>query len=77
MFQIQEELLKDGFRKKSEEMNAEINHLKNMIETTQNDTPWVGKIIDRIGSELTSILLAPAKLVGGIVRGISSLLKKK
>ncbi|XP_045055470.2 guanylate-binding protein 6 isoform X1 [Desmodus rotundus] len=74
---IQEELLKDGFRKKSEEMNAEINHLKNMIETTQNDTPWVGKIIDRIGSELTSILLAPAKLVGGIVRGISSLLKKK
>ncbi|XP_037010318.2 guanylate-binding protein 6-like isoform X3 [Artibeus jamaicensis] len=73
---IQEDLLKDGFRKKSEEMNAEINHLKNMINTTQNDTNWIGQVIARIGTELGSILLAPATL-GGVVRGISSLFKKK
>ncbi|XP_036901346.1 guanylate-binding protein 6-like isoform X2 [Sturnira hondurensis] len=74
---VQEELLKDGFRKKSEEMNAEINHLKNMIDATQNDTPWIGQAIARIGTELGSILLAPATLVGSVVRGIGSLFKKK
>lgn len=77
MFQVQEELLKDGFKKKSEEMNAEINHLKNMIDATQNDTPWIGRFIDRIGTELGSILFAPAKLIGGVVRGIGSLFNKK
>ncbi|KAM5323992.1 guanylate-binding protein 6 isoform 1-T1 [Glossophaga mutica] len=74
---IQEELLKDGFRKKSEEMNAEINHLKNMIDTTQNDTSWIGKAIATIGTEFGSLLLAPAKLISGVVRGIGSLFNKK
>ncbi|XP_036204924.1 guanylate-binding protein 6-like [Myotis myotis] len=74
---IQEDLLRDGFKKKSEEMNAEINHLRNTIDTTQNDsTPWIAKTIDRIGTELTSILCAPGKLIGNIVRGIGSLKKK-
>ncbi|XP_005863413.1 PREDICTED: guanylate-binding protein 6-like isoform X2 [Myotis brandtii] len=75
---IQEDLLRDGFKKKSEEMNAEINHLRNTIDTTQNDnTPWIAKTIDRIGTELTSILCAPGKLIGNIVKGIGSLFKKK
>ncbi|XP_054448026.1 guanylate-binding protein 6-like [Pteronotus mesoamericanus] len=75
---VQEELLKDGFKKKSEEMSAEINHLKNMIDTTKNDdTPWIVSAIDRLGSELTSILFGPAKLIGGVIKGISSLFKKK
>ncbi|XP_032970701.1 guanylate-binding protein 6-like isoform X1 [Rhinolophus ferrumequinum] len=75
---VQEELLKDGFKKKSEEMNAEINHLKNIIDSTRNDdTPWLAKTLDKIGNELTSILCAPAKLVDTVVRGVSSLFKKK
>ncbi|XP_008152924.1 guanylate-binding protein 6-like [Eptesicus fuscus] len=75
---IQEDLLRDGFRKKAEEMNAEINHLRQTMDTTQNDnTPWIAKTIDRIGTELSSILCAPGKLIGNIVKGFGSLFHKK
>lgn len=58
-------------------MNAEINELKKVIDTTQkDDTPWVAGKIEKFGNEITSILSAPANLVGNIVKGISSLLKK-
>uniref|UniRef100_F7BJL9 Guanylate binding protein family member 6 n=1 Tax=Equus caballus TaxID=9796 RepID=F7BJL9_HORSE len=49
---VQRDLLNEGFRKKADEMNAEINGLKNMIDTFKNDdTPWVAKILDRFGNE--------------------------
>ncbi|XP_007120127.1 guanylate-binding protein 6 isoform X2 [Physeter macrocephalus] len=75
---IQEALLKEGFRKKSEEMNAEINHLKNMIDNTKDDdTPWLALALDKFGKELSSLLCTPGKLLGHIVSGVSSLFKKK
>ncbi|XP_066232952.1 guanylate-binding protein 6-like [Saccopteryx leptura] len=75
---LQEDMLNDGFRKQADEMNAEINHLKAKITATENDdTPWVAKTIDRIGTEITAILSAPAKLLGNIVRGVGSLFKRK
>ncbi|XP_045705494.1 guanylate-binding protein 6-like [Phyllostomus hastatus] len=75
---VQEDLLKEGFKRKAEQMNAEIDELKNMIDTTQkDDTPWVAEALEKFGNEITSILSAPAKLVGNIVKGISSTTKKK
>nr|KAF6378172.1 hypothetical protein mMyoMyo1_005531 [Myotis myotis] len=69
---VQEDLLREGFKKKSEEMNAEINHLRNMIDTAQNDnTSWIEKAID-----VFSILVGPGKLFR-IVQGIGSLFKWK
>lgn len=74
---VQRDLLNEGFRKKADEMNAEINGLKNMIDTSKNDdTPWVAKILDRFGNEVTSVLSAPAKLLGNLVKGVGSLFKK-
>lgn len=69
-------MLDEGFKKKSEEMNAEIHQLKHMIDTTKNDTPWIARTLDKLGDELTSILSAPAKLIGQVVKGVSSLFKK-
>ncbi|KAL4667727.1 hypothetical protein H8959_006416 [Pygathrix nigripes] len=62
---VQKDLLDEGFKKKSEEMNTEINQLKHVIDTTKNDdTPWIARTLDKLGDELTSILSAPAKLIG-------------
>ncbi|XP_069452979.1 guanylate-binding protein 6-like isoform X4 [Ovis canadensis] len=36
----QEALLKEGFRQKSENMSAEINHLRNMIDNTNDGNLW-------------------------------------
>ncbi|XP_016052699.1 PREDICTED: guanylate-binding protein 6-like isoform X2 [Miniopterus natalensis] len=74
---VQRDLLKEGFTKKSEEMNAEINRLRKMIDSTEDDTPWIAKALDKLGTELTIILSAPAQLVGSLVKGIGSLFKKK
>ncbi|KAJ8793523.1 hypothetical protein J1605_019357 [Eschrichtius robustus] len=75
---VQEALLKEGFRKKSEEVNAEINHLKNMIDNTKDDdTPWLALALDKFGREISSLLCTPGKLLGHIVSGVSSLFKKK
>ncbi|XP_023613381.1 guanylate-binding protein 6 isoform X3 [Myotis lucifugus] len=69
---VQEDLLREGFKKKSEEMNAEINHLRNMIDTAQNDnTSWIEKAID-----VFSILVGPGKFFR-FVQGIGLLLKMK
>ncbi|XP_054576787.1 guanylate-binding protein 6-like isoform X1 [Eptesicus fuscus] len=75
---VQEDLLREGFKKKSEELNAEINHLRNIIDTTQNDnSSWIEKAINRIVPEIFSIVCSPGKVIGNIVRGIGSLFKKK
>ncbi|XP_072824395.1 guanylate-binding protein 6 isoform X2 [Vicugna pacos] len=75
---VQDSLLSEGFRKKSEEMNAEISHLKNMIDETKNDdVSWIAVALNKFGSEISSLLSVPANLVGHIVRGVSSLFKKK
>nr|KAF6382620.1 hypothetical protein mPipKuh1_008976 [Pipistrellus kuhlii] len=44
---VQEDLLKEGFKKKAEEMNAEISNLKNKIDNAKKDAShWIEKAID-------------------------------
>ncbi|KAM9687399.1 guanylate-binding protein 6-like [Trichechus inunguis] len=74
---VREDLLNEGFRKKSEEMDAEINYLKNIVYKSTNDnTSLISQALDKFAIEITSILSAPAKLLGHIVKGVSSLFKK-
>ncbi|XP_036774263.2 guanylate-binding protein 6 isoform X1 [Manis pentadactyla] len=62
---IQEDLLNEGFRKKSEEMNAEIKQLKKMIDATKNDEcVWLAVVLDRLCHDITSIFSFPGKLLG-------------
>ncbi|XP_023613383.1 guanylate-binding protein 6-like isoform X1 [Myotis lucifugus] len=69
---VQEDLLREGFKNKSELMNAEINHLRNKIDTAQKDnTSWIDKAID-----VLSVLCNTGKVVSDILRGIGSLKKK-
>ncbi|KAM5267212.1 guanylate-binding protein 6-like [Hipposideros larvatus] len=75
---VQSNLLNEGFRKESEEMNAVISHLKSMIDSTQNgDTPSIAQTFDKFADELTLIFSIHAKLLGNAVRRMSSLLKEK
>ncbi|XP_058394450.1 guanylate-binding protein 6-like [Diceros bicornis minor] len=76
MLMNQEELLNEGFRKKSEEMNAEINRLRNLIETTEKDkTPWIARALNTLATEASAILSIPAKVVDWGLKGLSSLIK--
>ncbi|XP_045705499.1 guanylate-binding protein 6-like [Phyllostomus hastatus] len=70
---VQEDLLTGQFRKKSEAMNAEINQLRNMIETG-NDSHLISETLSMIIMELIPILFA--KPIGNIVTRMSSLFKK-
>ncbi|EPQ20810.1 Guanylate-binding protein 6, partial [Myotis brandtii] len=73
---IQEELLNEGFRKKSDEMEAEINRLKNLIESTKKDkTPWIARALDTLADGLTATLAIPGKLIGKGLNALSSLFK--
>ncbi|XP_074180509.1 guanylate-binding protein 6 [Rhinolophus sinicus] len=75
---VQEELLKDGFKKKSEEMNAEINHLKNIIDGPRNDdTPWIAKVLDKLGNDLILVLSIPGKLICHAAKCLGSLSENK
>ncbi|MBZ3876887.1 Guanylate-binding protein 6 [Sciurus carolinensis] len=61
---IQKDLLEEGFRKKSEEMNAMINNLQSRIEATENDdSPSIAGALDTFADGLTTIFSAPAKLL--------------
>ncbi|CAK6441320.1 unnamed protein product [Pipistrellus nathusii] len=73
---VQEELLNEGFRKKSDEMEAEINRLRNLIESTKKDkTPWIARAVDTLADEISTILTFPGKLVGKGLKALSSLFK--
>ncbi|XP_008072382.1 guanylate-binding protein 6-like [Carlito syrichta] len=68
---VQKDLLEEEYRKKSEEMNAEINQLKNTIEATNICTGGHGieRVLNRVGKETT-------KSVRHVVKGVGSRLKK-
>ncbi|XP_032103702.1 guanylate-binding protein 6-like [Sapajus apella] len=76
--EAQKNLLEEGFKKKSEEMNAEINQLKNKIDTTKSDNrPWIAQALDRLGNAIvSSVFSEDGKLFNQIVKGVSSLFKK-
>uniref|UniRef100_A0A8D2AK24 Guanylate-binding protein/Atlastin C-terminal domain-containing protein n=1 Tax=Sciurus vulgaris TaxID=55149 RepID=A0A8D2AK24_SCIVU len=76
MLGIQKDLLEEGFRKKSEEMNAMINNLQSRIEATENDdSPLLAGALDTFADGLTTIFSAPAKLLGYAVKGFSWLFR--
>ncbi|XP_036111585.1 guanylate-binding protein 6-like [Molossus molossus] len=73
---VQEDMLKDGFTKQAEALNNEISHLKNMISTTENNkASWFERILEPAVTTITSALCD--RLVGGIVKGVGTLFKKK
>ncbi|XP_058159194.1 guanylate-binding protein 6-like isoform X2 [Dasypus novemcinctus] len=75
---VQEDLLKEGFRKKSEEMQAQTNYLQNVIDSAKNESiPLIVQFLERIGSQLGSILNVPGGVMTRILKGITSFFKKK
>ncbi|XP_008152966.2 guanylate-binding protein 6-like [Eptesicus fuscus] len=75
---VQEDLLREGFKKKCEDMNAEISHLRNMIDSIQNDnSPFITKIMERLASEIDSIFCTSGKFFGNVLRNFGSLFKDK
>ncbi|GAB5575245.1 guanylate-binding protein 4-like isoform X1 [Prionailurus iriomotensis] len=74
---VQEDLLKEGFRKKSEEMDEEIRQLKHTIDMTKNnEASWFTQALDRFGSEIISIFASPVRVLDTVVRTVSSIFKK-
>ncbi|XP_036302738.1 guanylate-binding protein 6-like [Pipistrellus kuhlii] len=73
---VQEDLLREGFKKKSEDMNVEINHLRNIIDSSKSDnSPYITKIMDRLASEIDSIFCTSGKFFGNVLRRFGSLFK--
>ncbi|KAB0340233.1 hypothetical protein FD754_023307 [Muntiacus muntjak] len=61
-------LLNERFRMKSEVINAEIYHLKEMIESDKNENiPWITQALNKVGDDITSILSSPAKFLWNFV----------
>lgn len=57
-------------------MEAEINRLRNLIESTKKDkTPWIARAVDTLADEISTVLTFPGKLVGKGLKALSSLFK--
>lgn len=73
---IQEDFLNEGFQKKSEEIEAEINCLRNMIENTEKEQgPWISRALKTFAAGASAVLSVPAKLVGKGLRALGPLFK--
>nr|XP_044994181.1 guanylate-binding protein 6-like [Jaculus jaculus]XP_044994182.1 guanylate-binding protein 6-like [Jaculus jaculus]XP_044994183.1 guanylate-binding protein 6-like [Jaculus jaculus] len=66
----QRALLEEGFKKKSDKIKEEINHLKNNIEAMQKDS---GNFFDKALRTLATAVCAPVVLAVEAVKGIASL----
>uniref|UniRef100_A0A8D2AKK3 GB1/RHD3-type G domain-containing protein n=1 Tax=Sciurus vulgaris TaxID=55149 RepID=A0A8D2AKK3_SCIVU len=66
---IQEELLTEGFKEKSQRLYKEINRLKEEIETSKRNTPWMmSQMLATAGPILLQVLPGPTKIIGaGII----------
>ncbi|XP_072813468.1 guanylate-binding protein 6 [Vicugna pacos] len=75
---VQEDLHTEGFKKKCEEMNAEINRLrKRIVDTKNDDSTLLAQALDNLGKRIASLLPAPANILSNVVKGVGSLFKKK
>ncbi|XP_004635820.1 guanylate-binding protein 6-like [Octodon degus] len=73
---IQTDLFKEGLKKKSEAMNEELKHLKNRVEATERDTePFITRALNHVGTGISTILCAPGKVLGNVVKFIGRLFK--
>ncbi|XP_040589366.1 guanylate-binding protein 6-like [Mesocricetus auratus] len=70
--QDQKALLEEGFRKKSEEMNGEIQRLKYNIEDMKRNS---GSFVDNIVRGFATVIFAPALLVAEVVKGFFPIFK--
>ncbi|XP_047382603.1 guanylate-binding protein 4-like [Sciurus carolinensis] len=66
---IQEELLMEGFKEKAQRLYKEINRLKEEIETSKRNTPWMmSQVLATAGPILLQVLPGPTKIIGaGII----------
>ncbi|XP_007641529.1 guanylate-binding protein 6 [Cricetulus griseus] len=70
--QDQKALLEEGFRKKSEEMNGEIQRLKHNIDDMKRNS---GSILDNIIKGFATVICAPALIAVEAVKKIFSIFK--
>ncbi|XP_006831124.1 PREDICTED: guanylate-binding protein 4-like [Chrysochloris asiatica] len=68
---VQEQLLTEGFKKKSEKLNHVIVKLRKNIEATKNRS-GISIILDEIGNSVMAILGTPVRLINAVVKAVSS-----
>uniref|UniRef100_A0A8C0ZRE8 GB1/RHD3-type G domain-containing protein n=1 Tax=Castor canadensis TaxID=51338 RepID=A0A8C0ZRE8_CASCN len=69
---VQEELLIDGFKQKSEELNKEINQLQEEIEISKNKSPSIfSQFLDTLGTVFIAVLPGAGKLLGAGLKILS------
>ncbi|XP_075837318.1 guanylate-binding protein 3-like [Microtus pennsylvanicus] len=72
---IQEELLVEGFKKKSEMLMNEISHLREEIERTKEKPSLFAQILDTVGNAFLIVLPGAGKLLGAGMKALSSFMK--
>ncbi|XP_026639938.1 guanylate-binding protein 4-like [Microtus ochrogaster] len=72
---IQEELLVEGFKKKSEMLMNEISHLREEIERTKEKPSLFAQILDTVGDAFLIVLPGAGKLLGAGIKALSSFMK--
>ncbi|GAB1303357.1 Guanylate-binding protein 4 [Apodemus speciosus] len=69
---IQEELLVEGFRKKSDMLKNEISKLREEVERTRKKPSLFANILDTVGDAFIMILPGAGKLCGAGLKVLSS-----
>uniref|UniRef100_A0A8C2MU96 Guanylate binding protein 3 n=1 Tax=Cricetulus griseus TaxID=10029 RepID=A0A8C2MU96_CRIGR len=72
---IQEELLVEGFRKKSEMLQNEISQLREEMARTRGKPSLFSHILDTVGNAFIAVLPGAGKLCGAGLKVLSSLMK--
>lgn len=72
---IQEELLIEGFRKKSDMLKNEISQLREEMERTRKKPSLFAHVLDTVGNAFIMILPGAGKLCGAGLKVLGSLVK--
>lgn len=74
---MQEELLTEGFKKQAEELNKEIEQLKEAIEITKNNKSInISEVLDVASMALVAVLPGNYKLFGMGTKFLSEAMKR-